>query len=461
MEAIACSTVLSLVLAYLSVVPVCRPIVQALGKLRFLSLAGLTFILTVFVGGGHALKLSLLVFGISVFFLTSMLDVVESVTQAEMDYARTLRLSEWRIVWEMRVRGTLGQMFDVLRQTAAMGWVMLTMVEGIVRSEGGIGKMLLDQDKHFTLPAVFAIQAIFLTVGLLQDIFLQWLKGIFARYATLTVAKKMTALNPDYSYKRADVLVRIKAVNVAYDGVPVLRNLTAEIRDVIRPNMTQGQVVALLGPSGIGKTTFFRVMAGLLVPDSGGVFIGHDAQPTAPGRVGVVAQNYPLMMHRTVLSNLTMVERIPEAGRAMLALFDLEKHADKYPSQLSGGQRQRVAIAQQLLCSEHYLVMDEPFSGLDVTSLAKVQMLLQTVATTHEDVTIIVVTHDVSAAVAVADTIWLMGRDRDINGTVIPGARIMEEYDLIEMGLTWHPDVLDLPASGQLIRTIKKRFLTL
>jgi hypothetical protein len=106
-------------------------------------------------------------------------------------------------------------------------------------------------------------------------------------------------------------------------------------------------------------------------------------------------------------------------------------------------------------------VMDEPFSGLDVLQQENVHQLLQEVSLTNEENTLIIVTHDVSAAVAVCDTIWLMGRDRDPQGNVIPGARIVEEIDLIERDLCWHPDIRQRPEYIQLVNEIKERFHTL
>ena len=204
-------------------------------------------------------------------------------------------------------------------------------------------------------------------------------------------------------------------------------------------------------------------------PDTGHVLIGPSQIPTSPGKVGVVAQNYPLIRHRTVGSNLELAgklaglneDQIEQKVVAYLTEFEMLEHRHKFPSQLSGGQRQRVAIVQQLICSEYYLIMDEPFSGLDVNSLKRVQALIHRVSASHEEVTIVVVTHDVSAAVAVSDTIWLMGRDRTPDNQVIPGARIMEEYNLIDRGLTWRPDLLNLPEAAQLVREIKERFATL
>lgn len=184
-EALVIAALLSMGLAYLSVVPALRPIIGALTKARFLSLVGLTFVFTMLVGGGHPLKLSLLVFGISAFLLTSMMDVVASVPTERLDHARTLRMGDWRVVWEVVILGQMGLTFDALRQNAAIGWMMLTMVEGIARSEGGIGALLLDQNKHFHLAGIIAIQAVFLVAGFFQDMFLAWLKSVLVPFAAL------------------------------------------------------------------------------------------------------------------------------------------------------------------------------------------------------------------------------------------------------------------------------------
>lgn len=189
-EALALTAVLSLGLAYLTVLPFFRPIVAAVSKGRFLGLIGLTFVFTLVIGGGHQLKLALLVFGMTVFFLTSMAAVIAEIPKEHFDYARTLRMSEWQVVWEVVILGTIDEAIEVLRQNAAIGWMMLTMVEGISRSEGGIGAMLLSQNKHFHLAEVFAIQLLILCVGVTQDYVIGLLKRILCPYALLTVESR-------------------------------------------------------------------------------------------------------------------------------------------------------------------------------------------------------------------------------------------------------------------------------
>jgi polar amino acid transport system ATP-binding protein/sulfate transport system ATP-binding protein len=167
-----------------------------------------------------------------------------------------------------------------------------------------------------------------------------------------------------------------------------------------------------------------------------------------------------------VLGNLLVAARQAGLGaeaaetraRALLDRLGLTTHASRYPSQLSGGQQQRVAIAQQLLCSEHLLLMDEPFSGLDCVALREVCALLTEVANLDSLNTIVVATHDVAAALAVADTIWLLGRDRGPDGPR-PGARIQATYDLLARGIAWSGgDVWDRPECAALHREIVARF---
>lgn len=190
LEALGWTVVISLALSYLVVIPAFRPIAMAISKGRFLGLIGLTFVFTLMVGGGRPLKVSLLVFGMTVFFVTSMASVVLEIPRERFDHARTLRMNEWKVVWEVVILGTADRAFEVLRQNAAIGWMMLTMVEGISRSEGGVGAMLLNQNKHFHLAEVFAIQILILLVGVLQDYGIGLIRRLLLPYADLTLEKR-------------------------------------------------------------------------------------------------------------------------------------------------------------------------------------------------------------------------------------------------------------------------------
>jgi len=186
-QSIILATIISLALSYATVLPFFRPIVGFIGKVRFLSPAGITLIFTMIATGSHELKVSLLVFFITVFFITSMVDVMGTIPKEQFDLARTLHMSEWRVVWEVIILGQFDKVFDVIRQNAAMAFMMLTMVEGIARGGGGIGEVLLDQNKHFRIEAVFAIQLVILCVGIGQDFAIGVMKKFFCPYAFLTV----------------------------------------------------------------------------------------------------------------------------------------------------------------------------------------------------------------------------------------------------------------------------------
>ncbi len=189
-QALALTTLISLAFSYLTVLPFFRPVALAVSKGRFLGLIGLTFVFTLMVGGGRPLKLSLLVFGMTVFFITSMAAVVLEIPRERFDHARTLQMSEWQVVWEVVILGTADKAIEVLRQNAAIGWMMLTMVEGISRSEGGIGAMLLNQNKHFHIAEVFAIQLTILFLGLFQDYALGAVQRLMCPYAGLVLEKR-------------------------------------------------------------------------------------------------------------------------------------------------------------------------------------------------------------------------------------------------------------------------------
>jgi len=270
-------------------------------------------------------------------------------------------------------------------------------------------------------------------------------------------------------YNLGETLLKIDNVCLDYEGTSVLKNVSAEIKNITRPGITTGQIIGFLGPSGSGKTQLFRIIAGLNPPTSGKVTLLGKEEHVGAGEVGVVAQNYPLFEHRTVLSNLILAAKQKEKStkvakdkaRELLSQFDLLDRALCYPAQLSGGQRQRCAILQQILCSEHFLLLDEPFSGLDLIMLEKTGKLLSKIAAMHDLNTIIVITHDITAAASISDHLWVLGKDRGADGVHVPGSRILKEYNLIERGLAWEPDIVTSPLLMDFVRDLKDEFRNL
>lgn len=188
-QAIAITSVISLLISYIIVLPIMKPFVNFCSKSRFFGITGFVVLFTLIFGGGHWLKVSLLVFGMSVFFITSMAAVIVDIPREEFDYARTLRFSNWGMVWEVIILGKRAQALEILRQNAAVGWVMLTMVEGLSRSEGGLGALMLNENKHFKLDAVFAIQFTILLLGALQDVGIKFMTNKICPYECLEESK--------------------------------------------------------------------------------------------------------------------------------------------------------------------------------------------------------------------------------------------------------------------------------
>lgn len=259
-------------------------------------------------------------------------------------------------------------------------------------------------------------------------------------------------MSSSFLYQKDKIILQTSNVSLSFNGVPILHDINLTIRDIIRPNMVQGQITALLGPSGIGKTQMFRMLAGIQKPTTGTILVTEKLIPVHSGMVGVVAQTYPLFNNRTVLGNLMLAVSLrghskteaKEKAMEALGIYGLTDKANFYPRQLSGGQRQRIAIAQQILSSDHFLLMDEPFSGLDPVMKDKASDAILKLSLMDELNTVIVVTHDIASAITIADTIWLLGRTRQADGTSL-GATVVKEYDLIERGLAWHPDIQKTP----------------
>ena len=259
-----------------------------------------------------------------------------------------------------------------------------------------------------------------------------------------------------------DVLLSVEGLQLTLGGKRILDGVSFQVTDRVRPGEVTGQIVSLLGPSGVGKTRTLRIIAGLDQADAGQVR-GEGGRELSMGSVGVVFQNYPLLRHRTVLGNLRMAgaslgmsgaEAEARASK-LLEAFGLSERAELFPAQLSGGQRQRVAIAQQLMKQRQLLLFDEPFSGLDPAALVAVVQLLVEVAHMHEANTLVIVTHDIRAALLASDVVFMLGRPGGPRGK---GAQILHTFDLVEKGLAWREDVEQDPAFVALEQEIKGLF---
>ncbi len=184
------ASVFSLLVSYSTRVPFMQPLATGFSNLRYLSLAGIALGFTLIFGGSYWLKVAVLAFSISVFFVRSMVDVISRIPTEQYDLARTLSYNEWETVGEVVVLGTAPDAFDIIRQNAAMSWMMLPFAESLVWSQGGIGVMLLDSSKHFRLDSILAIQITITLCGLLQDYGIGLVRRFLCPAADLSTAVK-------------------------------------------------------------------------------------------------------------------------------------------------------------------------------------------------------------------------------------------------------------------------------
>src|SRR3954471_11649111 len=210
--------------------------------------------------------------------------------------------------------------------------------------------------------------------------------------------------------------VEIRAVSKAFKGARAISDLSLKVGD--------GEFVALLGPTGAGKTTTLRLVAGLEMPDSGSIRIdGRDVTGDAPADrdVAFVFQQYSLYPHLTVFENLAFalrapIRRVPEADirikvEEVACLLHIETKLQNKATQLSGGQMQRVAIGRALVRSPSIYLMDEPLSSLDAKLRGEMRLELKRIQT-DLGATILYVTHDQTEAMTMASRIGVIDTGR-------------------------------------------------
>ena len=207
----------------------------------------------------------------------------------------------------------------------------------------------------------------------------------------------------------------------------VLDKLTRRFGDAVAVDalslaVAKGEFVALLGPSGCGKTTTLQMIAGFVEPSSGAITLdGQDLVAVRPSRrgLGIVFQSYALFPHMTAAENVAFglemqgVEKAERARRVKetLELVGLAALADRFPRRMSGGQQQRVALARALVIRPRILLLDEPLSNLDAKLREEMQIELRQIQRTLGTTTVLV-THDQSEAMALADRVVVMNRGR-------------------------------------------------
>ena len=193
----------------------------------------------------------------------------------------------------------------------------------------------------------------------------------------------------------------------SYDGEPILDNVTVRLE--------KGELVSLLGESGIGKTTLFNIMSGLENPESGKVSLDGNDVTGIPGKISYMQQKDLLLPFLTIIDNVSIPLRIKgvsksEARRTAteyIQEFGLDGAEHKYPVQLSGGMRQRAAFLRSYLYSDNVMLLDEPFSALDSITKSAMHNWYRKVSDLHGTTTFFI-THDIDEAVFLANKIYVM-----------------------------------------------------
>lgn len=203
-------------------------------------------------------------------------------------------------------------------------------------------------------------------------------------------------------------MLELRNINKAYGGKQILTNFSLSI--------PEKQILAIVGPSGGGKTTLLRMLAGLETIDSGEIYYNSESlaidELEKRNLLGFVFQDFQLFPHLSVLDNLTLSpiktmsmekEVAEKKARGLLEQLGLAGHADAFPFSLSGGQKQRVALARAMMINPEIIGYDEPTSALDPELRLEVEKLI--LQNKERGMTQIVVTHDLQFAENIADQI--------------------------------------------------------
>ena len=198
-----------------------------------------------------------------------------------------------------------------------------------------------------------------------------------------------------------------EGITKSYNEKIVVENISLEL--------PSGGFISLLGPSGVGKTTLFNVLAGVEKPDSGGVFLDGENVTGVCGKVSYMLQKDLLLEYRTVLDNVILPLLIRgekkksarEYAASFFPMFGLSGYEKKYPHELSGGMRQRAALLRTCMLRNSVILLDEPFSALDAITRRAMQSWYAEISEQMKFSTFFI-THDVEEALILSDTVYIL-----------------------------------------------------
>ncbi|MGX7111599.1 ABC transporter ATP-binding protein [Gemella cuniculi] len=200
-------------------------------------------------------------------------------------------------------------------------------------------------------------------------------------------------------------VLSIKNLSYSYPNNNILKNINIHVN--------KGEIVSILGGSGVGKTTLFNIIAGIIDVQKGEIKIQNTTN--FKGKVSYMLQKDLLLEHKTVIGNIILPLLIKKVNKKEaeaeaiknLKLFNLFEYKDKYPSELSGGMRQRVALLRTYMFKEELFLLDEPFSALDaITKITLHSWYLEICKTFN--LTTLLITHDIDEAIELSDRIYII-----------------------------------------------------
>ncbi len=203
------------------------------------------------------------------------------------------------------------------------------------------------------------------------------------------------------------MILQAEHITKAYGDNQVLQDISIHLEE--------GELVCVLGVSGVGKTTLFNILSGLVLPDRGEILLENENVTGKTGNLSYMLQKDLLLQHKTVLDNVALPlvlkgvkkKAAREQAAAYFKQFGLEGTELKYPSQLSGGMRQRAALLRTYMCGDRVALLDEPFSALDTLTRTAVQEWYLGVMEEIKLSTLFI-THDIDEAILLSDRIYIM-----------------------------------------------------
>lgn len=188
-RAIGIATVISFILAYMSVLPLFSSFCSFLRKFRFLPSAGLTVVFMKLTDTMEQGMFAMMVFGVATWLIDSVIGVALSIKPEEIMYAKSLRLTRWEMMRELLIYGKADEMFRVVIGNFAMAWMLLAAIESLVKSNGGLGVVLAESVRYYKYAQVYATQLIILVSGNVLDFVLNWFLGRFFPYSQTDLSK--------------------------------------------------------------------------------------------------------------------------------------------------------------------------------------------------------------------------------------------------------------------------------